>query len=172
MTIVLYAEYTDAVTLVRALHELRGRGYRDIEVYSPYPLPEVDHALGAARSRLGLIVAVVGFAALAGAYALQWLLNSYLYPLDVGGRPVHFPLAFVPISFEMGVLFASLTAVGAVFVGGRLLRLWHPVFEAKGFESASSTRFWLGLASDADPRAIETLLAETGAIAVRRVLVP
>jgi hypothetical protein len=51
-------------------------------------------------------VFAAGLGAVAGAYGLQWLLNAYLYPLDAGGRPAHFPLAFVPITFEMGVLFA------------------------------------------------------------------
>ena len=53
------------------------------------------------------------------------------------------PLAFVPITFEMGVLFAGLTALIGVFFWGRLLKLWDPVFEVPGFDSASKDKFWL-----------------------------
>jgi hypothetical protein len=55
------------------------------------------------------------------------------------------PLAFVPITFEMGVLFASFTAFFGTLILGRLVRLWHPVFEADGFESVSVDKFWLSV---------------------------
>jgi hypothetical protein len=43
----------------------------------------------------------------------------------------------------MGVLAAALTAIFGVLIGGKLLRLWDPVFEVPRFESASIDRFWL-----------------------------
>jgi len=114
-------------------------------------------------------VLVAGLAAAAGAYGLQWLLNAYLYPLETGGRPPHFPLAFVPITFEMGVLFASLTAFVGVLVGGRLLRLWHAVFDVHGIESATGTHVWLEIevADDANVDALAAMLRRAGAIQIR-----
>jgi len=168
----LYAEYAGAPAVVRAIDELHVQGYTKLEAYSPYPVPAIETALGAPPSRLSIIVLGAGVGAAAGAYGLQWLLQARLYPLDVGGRPAHFPLAYVPITFEMGVLFAALTAVAAVFVGAQLLRLWHPSSEAEGIESSTGTRFWLeasGLDSDADVDKVTAVLRDSGSLVVRRV---
>ena len=148
-----FIELPNASRLAGAIRLVRERGATYVEAYTPYPVPEVEEALGAllpfdrsvrlGPSRLSAAVLVVGLAAAAGTYGLQWLLDAYLYPVDVGGRPPHFPLAFVPITFEMGVLFASLTAFVGVLAGGRLLRLWDPSREVHGIESATGTGFWL-----------------------------
>lgn len=65
------------------------------------------------------------------------------------------PLAFVVITFEMGILAAAITAVAGVFVRARLFRLHDPVFEVEGIESASESGHWLrlDLAADAHDRA-------------------
>ncbi len=138
-----FIELPNAARLAGAIRLVRERGATYVEAYTPYPVPAVEEALGARHSRLSTAVLVVGLAAAAGTYGLQWLLNAYLYPIDVGGRPAHFPLAYVPITFEMGVLFASLTAFVSVLVGGRLVRLWDPSREVHGIESATGTGFWL-----------------------------
>jgi len=67
------------------------------------------------------------------------------YPLDVGGRPLHSAPAFIPITFEMAVLFGSLAALISAIVLGGLPRLWHPVFDIDGFERATIDRFWLAV---------------------------
>lgn len=165
----LMAEYRDAPELLRAIHAARAHGYVDLEAYTPFPVHGIDDALGRRPSRLPIAVLIGGLAGAGGAYALQWYLNAYLYAINVGGRPPHMPVAYVPITFEMGVLLASLTAFVAVLVGGRLVRLWDPVFDADGFESASETRFWLEVRG-ADPRfdraRTEDDLRGTGAVRV------
>jgi Alternative complex III, ActD subunit len=149
MTSIL-AEYGGTAALLRAVHVLRGRGYTRLEIYTPHPVRDADLALGARRSRLPWLVALAGVSGAIGAYALQWLLDAYLYPVDAGGRPPHSPLAFVPITFEMGVLAAGVTAFLGVLALGRLVRLWHPVFEAPGFASATRAGYWL-LVDGRDP---------------------
>jgi hypothetical protein len=168
----LYAEFDEPETLIRALSAVRAWGPAHVEAYTPYPVPEIERALAARPSRLSYAVFAAGIGAAIGAYALQWLLNAYLYPLNAGGRPTHFPLAFVPITFEMGVLFASLTAFAGVVVGGRLLRLWTIDSEAEGIESASKVHFWLEVVTDASGADLDDLasrLVGAGALAVRRV---
>src|SRR5205823_1113974 len=84
----------------------------------------------------------------------------------------HMPLAFVPISFEMGVLAAGLCTFAAVLVLARLVRLWHPVFEADGFTSATDEGYWLEVRAD-DPRfdRTETAAQLRGTGALRVVLI-
>jgi hypothetical protein len=139
----LYAEYDDPEALARAIPAVRAWAPANLDALTPYPVPVIDRALAGPPSRVSLFAFAAGIGAAGGAYGLQWLLDAYLYPLNVGGRPAHFPLAFVPITFEMTVLFASLTAFLGVLVGARLLRLWDPSREIPGIESATRIRFWL-----------------------------
>lgn len=129
--------------LVAAIHGMRERGYRDVDAYVPYLSHEVSDALEMPGSPMPWAVLIAGLSGAGGAYFLQWLLTAYLYPLNVGGRPPHFPLAYVLITFEMGVLIASLTAFFGVLVGGRLVRLVDGVQGLDGFRSASRDGFWI-----------------------------
>ena len=105
----------------------------------------------------------------AGAYFIQWYLNAYDYPLNVGGRPPHAAPAFVPITFETTVLVAALSGFVIFLALSRLLRLYHPVFEVEGFERASIDQFWLGIDAR-DPALVPSLterdLTELGALQI------
>lgn len=166
MADILLAEFESPDALARAVYELREQGYRDLDAHTPYSTEPVREAIGRPRSRLPYAVFVGGMLGAGAAYLAQWYLVAYLYPLDVGGRPPHFPLAFVPITFEMGVLAAAFTAFFGVLFAGRLFKLWDPVFEAEGFESSSIDRFWLRMEA-VDPRfepeAAKRLALELGA---------
>jgi hypothetical protein len=171
----LFAEYDDPIALARAIDDARAWGPVRVEAYTPYHVPEIERALAALPSRLSIAVFVVGMSAALGAYFLQWLFNAYDYPINVGGRPPHFPLSFVPITFEMGVLFASFTAVIAVLVGARLLRLWYPSSDVPGIESVTGTKFWLEiepLGRTADLDELLEVLQRTHPLVVRRLEVP
>jgi hypothetical protein len=139
----LLAEFTEPEQLIAAMRAMREHGYQQMDAYTPYPLPETEHALGIRRSRLPVLVFVLALSAAAGAYTLQWYLNAYLYPIDVGGRPPHMPLPYMIITFEMGILFAALTSFFGVLAYAGATRLWDPVFEVEGFERATIDRFFL-----------------------------
>jgi hypothetical protein len=169
----ILAQYEHEETLAAAIHRLRAKGYRALDAYLPFPALEVEDALTdaspSAPSRLPYLCFVVGMLAAGTAYALQWLINGYLYPLVVGGRPPHFPLAFVPITFEMGVLFASFAAFFGVLWRGRLVRLTDEVQGTPDFASATRDRFWLEIsAADPvfDPDRTRADLIETGALRI------
>lgn len=143
MKTALLAEFPDAHSLARAARALRRRPELTLDAYTPYSSEEVREALALSPSRLPYLVFLAACLGAGFAYWLEWYTNAHQYPLNVGGRPPHMPLAFVPIAFEMGVLAAALAAVAGVLVLGKLVRLWDPVFEVPGFEGASVDRFWL-----------------------------
>jgi hypothetical protein len=157
------AEYPDRAHLMHAVRLLRDAGYTRLHVYSPHAVEELDAAIGAPRPRFAWVIALAGIAGAGAGYGAQWLLDAELYPVDVGGRAPHMPLAYVPITFEMGVLAAGLCAFFGVLVLARMLRLWDPVFEVAGFESATRAGYWLSIdAGDPrfdDERALEDLRA-------------
>lgn len=140
----LLAEFETASGLVHAIEEMRQKGLTDLEGYTPYHSHDVEHALGIKRSLISKAMFVIGMSAVAGAYGLQFFFNAYDYPINAGGRPPHMGSAFVLVSFEMGVLFSSLTAViGTIILAG--LKLWDPVDEVPGFERATLDRWFLGI---------------------------
>ncbi len=168
----LLAEFATEAALAAAIRELHDTGHRRLEAYLPFPSHEVEEALGRPRSRLPYAVFIAGIGAAASAYGLQWLVNGYLYPLVVGGRPPHFPLPFVIITFEMGVLFAALCAVLGTLVLGRLVRLVDQVQAVPGFESATRDRFWLEVSAydpAFDPDRTPAALIRAGATRLERV---
>jgi hypothetical protein len=69
----------------------------------------------------------------------------------VGGRPLNSWPSFVPITFELGVLFASLTALIGMAALCGLPRPYHPVFNAPEFSLETQGRFFLCIQAD-DPR--------------------
>jgi hypothetical protein len=143
------AEFETPEALVAAAKEARHGGYRDLDAFTPFPVPELNHILQLRDRRvlfLGLYGGIAGFCI---ALAMQ-VYSSFDYPLNVGGRPLLAVSAFAVVAFELTVLFAALTpAIGMLALNG-LPRLSHPLFESPSFHLASRDRFFLCvLASDA-----------------------
>ena len=147
----LAAEYAEVSGLLAAIHVLRARGFTELEAYSPTPVEEIDEALGKRRSPLAVAAGIGAALGAGGAYFLQWWLVAYLYPVDLGSRPPHMPLAYLIITIEMGFLLGALVVSGAFLVACRLLKLWEPLFEVPGFQSATRDRFWLAVGAN-DPQ--------------------
>lgn len=165
----LAAELASADELLLALQKLRRLGYRRLDTYTPYPVPGVEEELEISRSLLDWLVFPVAVGAAALTYLIQWYCNAYDEPLNVGGRPSHAPLAFLPITFEMLVLATSFAAFVLAMLMMGLPRLVHPMFDVPGFESASNDRFWVvvdALDGRFDAERTRSELVEAGALSV------
>ena len=147
----LAAEFDSADALMLAVQKLKRAGYCDLDTFTPYPVPGVEEVLGLGRSRINWIVFPLGMGGALGGFALMWYCNAWSYALNVGGRPAFAIPAFIPITFESGVLGSSLVAFFALFLVTGLPRLTHPLFAVEGFERASLDRFWLAVGA-ADPQ--------------------
>jgi hypothetical protein len=93
------------------------------------------------------------------------------YPLNIGGRPLHSWPSFIPITFELTVLFAAIAAVLGMLLMNGLPKPYHPVFNIAAFKLASQTRFFLCLQAT-DPQFDEKtthFLASLNPIAVHEV---
>jgi hypothetical protein len=139
----MMAEFSDPTELVAAIKHARAEGYRRMDAYTPYPIEEVSEALELHRSRLPLLVLIGGILGLVGGYGLQYWTAAVDYPLNVGGRPTHSPISFLPVTFETTVLVAALFAVFGMLALNGLPMPYHPVFNVPRFALASRDRFFL-----------------------------
>ncbi len=159
MTAFVLAEFEREPALLDAARALRARGNRSVDLHSPYPLHGADEALGLRRSTVPLVALVAGVAGAASGYLLQWWTVGIAWPLNVGNRPPHSAPAFIPVTFELGVLFASLAIfLGLLFAYFRFPRVHHPAFEVEAFRSATVDALWLSAeveGADAEPVAAE-----------------
>lgn len=168
----ILAEFGSPERLLEAAARLRAAGYERIELYSPYPLEGAEALLGLPRPRLPWFVLACGLAGAAAALWIQWFANAWDYPLNVGGRPLLSLPAWVPVTFEIGVLSAALGAFVGLLARAGLPRLWHPVFTAPGFEDASVDGFWLAVGvGDARYEPARTR-RELEALGPRRIAMP
>ena len=111
----------------------RRNGFTRLDVASPYPIHGIDGILGAKPSRLGVLALVAGLTGTAVGKLAQWWMSSVNYPLNIGGKPLFSLPAFLPVTFEMMVLSASVaTVIGLLFV---ILRLpvWGNALESSKY---------------------------------------
>jgi ActD protein len=147
----LMAEFEEHDELLAAARRAYAEGYRRMDAYSPFPIEGLAEALGHEYTAIPLITLAGGITGGLGAYFMEWYSMARLYPLNVGGRPHNSWPNFIPVTFELTILIASVSAFLAVFVLNRLPQPHHPVFNAPGFERASIDRFFLCLEAD-DPK--------------------
>ena len=113
-------------TTVRALEELRAKGYHDLTVYTPIPVHEIEDVLERDRpvSRVRVFTLLGGLVGLVAAWLLtQW--TAMKWELFVGGKPpIGFPVSppYIVIMFEMMVLFGGIATLIGMVVLGRLPR--------------------------------------------------
>lgn len=146
----LMAEFEDLEGLRAVVDRLASEGYVEIDAYSSFPDLRILERIGRRPTSITRIGGTFAFVGATLGYGLQWLLSVHIYPLDVGGRPYHSLPAFIPITFEMGVLFCGIATFVATLTLCGLPSLWRPEFEIEGFERVSVDRFWVYV-SDTDP---------------------
>jgi hypothetical protein len=137
------AEFGSAEDLVAALRAARDAGWRELDAFAPYPVPEAAELLGARGIRVAWIAIGAGLFGAALAYGTQWWLSVQDYPLNVGGRPLHAWPAFLPATTIVAILWAAAASLLGMLALNRLPRLHHPVFAVSGFWRASEDRFFL-----------------------------
>lgn len=117
---------------LRAIRASRQRGYKIVDVYAPYAVHGLEEAMGLAPSRLPWIVFALGLLGAATKVWFEYWTTAVDWPLNIGGKPFNSLPAFVPVTFEVMVLFAAVGAVFSFFLVSRLFPGKHAVLPVAG----------------------------------------
>ncbi len=107
--------WEDPHKMIAAAKEARTAGCTKFDAITPFPMHEVDEAIGHKRSYIPWVTFVFGMLGCAGGVWLTWWTSAVDWPLIVGGKPMMSLPAFIPIIFETTILFAALSSVAALF---------------------------------------------------------
>ena len=165
-------EFETPDALLHAVRRAREVGYRRMDAYTPFPMPGLSDAMDFRPTKLPLVVLAGAVIGGASALAMMWYSATIHYPINVAGKPFASWPMFIPITFELTVLFAALFAVFGMLGMNGLPMPYHPIFNAQRFAFASRDRFFLCIESR-DPRFqeddVRTFLTGLGAKDVEAV---
>jgi hypothetical protein len=147
----LLAEFDSAQDLLDAAHKVQKAGFTKTDAFSPFPIHGLAEAIGFREHLVPKFVLAGGIAGALAGYGLEYWSSVLEYPLNIGGRPFHSWVSFIPPAFETTILFAAFTAALSMIALNGLPQPYHPVFNAARFERASQDAFFLVIEAS-DPR--------------------
>jgi len=166
------AEFKNPRELVDAAEKVEKSGYNNYDTYAPFPIHGMEKAMDLKPSPLGWIVLVGGLTGLIGAVALMVWVMAYEYPMNISGKPLINIPVYVPVAFELTVLFSAFAATFGMFALNKLPRLHNPLFNVERFDKASDDGFFICIEADDQLFAEEkvtALFTDIGAIHVETV---
>jgi hypothetical protein len=144
------AEFGDVDGVLAAAEKIRDAGYTQWDVHTPFPVHGMDHAMGIRPTILPWLVLIAGLTGMAAGLLLQWYANVWAYPFFISGKPLISLPAWIPVTFELTILFSALTAVFGMLGLNGLPRLYNPLFNSVRFRRVTNDRFFIVIDA-ADP---------------------
>ncbi len=166
------AEFESPKALMHACAKVRDAGYRAWDAHTPFPIHGLDRAMGLQKSWVSAFVLILGLGGAGLGMLMQWFVAARAYPLVISGKPMFSWPAFVPITFECGVLGGALGAIGGFLFLSRLPRHHHGLFASAHFERVTDDAFFISIeAGDAefDAAAAAAFLDQIGAQRVETI---
>ena len=161
----MLAEFDSPAALMHAAEKVRDAGFRRWDVFSPFPIHGMNHAMGLKNSKVGWFAFLGGVSGYATGMLMIWYMNALDYPILVGGKPMFSPYYAFPPSYELTILFTAFGSIIGMLVLNRLPRLYNPLFKNERFRRATHDGYFLVIETG-DPKygEVETrnLLIEAG----------
>ncbi len=122
--------FTDEHKVVEAARKIKSMGFTKFDAISPYPIHGMEEAMEISRSPIPYVTFIAGMTGLSFGLWFTWWTSAVNWPVNVGGKPFFSLPAFIPICFELTILFAALSSVAALFVLCKLPQMDPPVIDA------------------------------------------
>ncbi|HCP46913.1 MAG TPA: DUF3341 domain-containing protein [Deltaproteobacteria bacterium] len=145
------AEFANPAELFHACEKVRDAGYGAWDAHTPFPVHNLDRAMGLGSSKVPWICLVTGLSGAIGGFLLQVWVSMHASPLVISAKPLMSWQAFVPVTFELGVLCAAAGAVIGMLFVNRLPHHHSPLFESERFKKASDDGFFISIEAE-DPK--------------------
>ena len=167
---VIHAIYTDDDVLMSAVKKVKAQRFHIEEIYTPFPVHGLDHAMGLAPTRIAIAAFIYGLIGLTVATVMMNYIMIEDWPQDIGGKPSFSYLenmpAFVPIMFELTVFFSAHLMVITFYLRSRM---W-PFKEAENPDPRTTDdHFLMEIAVNGNEDELESLLKDTGAVEINLV---
>jgi hypothetical protein len=142
-TYAIMAEFETPAATLHAAQKVHDAGYRNWDVFTPFPIHGMDRAMGINNSKVGWFSFIGGCTGYATGMLMIWFMNAHDYRIQIGGKPMFSPFAAFPPSYELTILFGSFGALLGMLFLNRLPRLHHPLLKNRRFALATHDRFFV-----------------------------
>ena len=139
------AEFTNPAELYHACEKVRDAGFKAWDAHTPYPVHGLETAMGLERSLVPYIVFAAGMTGAVTGFSMQAWVSVVASPLVISAKPLLSWQAFIPVTFELGILFGALGALIGMLALNKLPQHYHSLFHSKRFESFSDDRFFISI---------------------------
>jgi len=116
----LVGVFDDEDAVLKGIREVREKGLKIQDVYSPFPVHGIDDALGLKKSRLPMAAFMFGMTGTSLALIMQIWMLGYDWPMIIGGKNFASLPPFIPVTFELTVLLAALGMVATFLIASDL----------------------------------------------------
>lgn len=154
--------------IIHAAEKVNALGYKKFEAITPYPVHGMEEACGIPRSPIPYVTFIAGAIGCSLGLLLTWWTSAVNWPVNIGGKPMFSLPAFVPIIFELTILFAALSSVGAMFYLCNMPQVDPPVIDP----DLTSHKFAIFIPENEtgyDYAKIEQIFKDLGAAEVKKV---
>jgi hypothetical protein len=156
--------FDDEEILLDGIKNVRGKGVKIHEVYSPFPVHGIDDALGYKRSRLPIAAFMFGITGTSCALLMQIWMLGYDWPMIIGGKDFWSLPPFIPVTFELTVLFAALGMTGTFMIVSDMKPYkWPRQFDLRSTEDKHVMAIDLAKNSGLSKAQLSQVLKEAGA---------
>ena len=162
--------FDDPDKLLHAIDKLKKKGVKIFDCYTPFPVHNLDKALGYERSNLTIGAFICGFLGALSGFTLAYSMNVMDWPMIIGGKPnnINVFTSFIPVIFELTILFTAFGMVGLFFMRSRM---FHGIKEDLLDVRQTNDRLLLAIDNEVDQTIsnsdIISLLKDEGAVEVK-----
>ncbi len=158
--------FDDEEELVHACEKVAHDNIEIYDVYTPFPVHGLDDLLKIKRSHLPYITFAAGLFGCIFAFAFQIYVSAIDWPINIGGKPMMSITAFIPVGFEITILFGALTTVAAFFAAAKIFPGKEAILHD---ERQTCHKFVLAIEDNSaiDSAVVQSSLKELGASEVK-----